>query len=183
MPNESKHEQIAAYMAARLAEITTAAGFWYTIERVVRVDQPEFHHWEEVLDAKVKCFALVFPGEDEPVLARSTISVTKQMALDVVLSRNATIDRVTARNAPTEPERIFPTNAADRLPLQWTVQNRLLKDAKDKLNQSVAADPAWGGLITELLLPEHENRQYKVDGWDCVHLPMAIVYHHPRITS
>lgn len=180
MPTESKHEQIAVYVAARLAEITIASGAWYTINRVARVSEPQISHWTEARGITgVNCFALVFPGQDEQATSRSTERVQKDMLLDIVISRRAEIDRATAKTASTEPERIFPDNAADALPLKWTIQDRLLKDIKDKLN----ADLTFGGLLIELLLPDHENRQYYVDGWDCAHLPILCRYSHPRRVS
>jgi len=177
VPAESRHEQIAAYVAARLAEITVTAGCWYTIQRVGRTIEPRLHHWEEALDLGIDCFAIVFPGDDEPAIARSTESLTKQMDIGIVVSRRSIIDRK-ASVGPDEP-RLFPDSSGDALPLQWTVKNRLIKDVKDKLS----IDLTFGGLVTELLVPDHENRQYTVDGWDCVHIPVIAIYHHPRRVS
>src|SRR6266496_28599 len=141
---ESVHEQIGAYIAARVAEITVAAGYPYTIERVARVSEPKLNHWTEARVRGVNCFALVFPGEDEPAFARSTESVTKDMEVGIVASRRSELDRKTANTEAMGGEPIFPDNASDVLPAMWTVQNRLLKSIKDKLS----LDLTFGGLAT-----------------------------------
>jgi len=183
MPAESKHEQIAEYVKTAVASISVASGAWYTIQAVARVNEPLVVHWNEARERPLggrplDVFALVFPGEDESIFDRSTESATKDMLLGIVVSRWSELDRKTAVAEPTGAELIFPENPGDALPSMWTVQNRLMKDLKDRL----ALDLTFGGLVTELLF-EHENRQYIVNGWDCIHLPLLIRYHHPRRAS
>lgn len=173
-PADSKHQQIRDYLLARLREITTNNGYYYNLERVEPVDDPELDHFEEARERKYKTLALLFPGEDEPVHARSTESVTKDMLVGLVLARRSDIERNTDSpfadvNQP--PGRNEPT--------AWTVKERLRKDANDKLS----VDLTLGGLAIELLIPSHVDFHYYVDNWDALYMPLTVRYQHPRLAS
>lgn len=135
----------------------------YPPDVVLTVPEPELEHFDHKQVPRV--LYLLFPGDDERDAARTTGTVDKELELGVVAARRADLDR--QNDDPFKGE----------TPLPRTVQNRLCQDLERRLR----ADPTLGGLCWEVDLA-HRNRQYYVDGWDCVHVPFTVKYIHPKAT-
>ena len=165
MADEPRVERIMLWLEARLLERQSDAGVHYPPDVVLPVDEPTFEHFAKAGDQGAEVLYLLFLGDDETPLSRSTGSITETVEIGIVAARRANVERKT--DDPFTGQKPRPR----------TVRERLAKDVLDKL---CGGDLSMGGLCTELLAPEHVNRQYYVEGWDCVHIPFTVVYHHLR---
>mgnify|MGYP007083450416 CR=1 FL=1 len=160
---ESKHEQVAVALQARLAAIVGDAGanYWYTPTHVLRVDDFLVDH----LRHEHQLIVQIRPGLDRPVL-RTSGTVRREMELYVLSCYR------------WQPNTQDPYSVS--APTRWTIQSRLARDVE----KAVLSDVTFSGL-TLYAHVEEVSRDFFIEDsfpWAPVELRLMVAYEHERRT-
>jgi hypothetical protein len=150
---ESLHEQLVAAFQANLAGIVGDGGanYWFTPDRVVRV--PAFS--EACLDSSLTTIYCISPGQVEDALAHSTVGVRAVLTLDLA---------IVTRYTPSEEINPFTAD----VPLRWTIQTRLERDAKKKIRSFYHLGFESNAVWVEIPITEYVADQTFFQGWAAV---------------
>lgn len=160
---ESRHEQIVAALVTSLEGIVGDSGatYWFTPGKVVRA--PEFSSTTLRSDYST-IYVLSADDEQDDEIAYGHIGA--RMKVDLVVAN---------RFDPTNEDPFNPS-----LPQRWTVQNRLVQDAKKRLR----SDKTLGGLAQHIHVPLTERAAddtYLAD-WAVAFLRVLIDYSYEDAT-